>query len=414
MTGRPRALVMLPLVLLIEAIAALSHGAEWRGEWNWTLDYAVGGVILTGPFLAGVAAWGAMRERERRDLNDSTVRGWLVPARVAGGVVVVGLLGWVIGLAAMLVATAAVPHGGPVTPWVVLAVPCLLACYAALGAAVGHLLPHRAVVVLVPVVVFALGAFSLGGLGPNVLRIGLTSGTLAGLTWDPVVLAAKAAVLVGVAGVLLAAVAARRIWRRWYVAGAVAAAGALLVGGYVVLDRHGSYGFVYSGERATACAPTRPRVCVPPSNRRALVPASRALARAAVPLDKIGVAFADTYVSEAPGVPGRKEDGQFSLGPQANRTSFSDLWAAQELTRFAAPCRAWAQGAPQKAYDASNAIALWVLRQQGEDGAAFLAETDDWLRTASAADQARWIVRTFAQLRACELGAIVLPWQGRA
>ncbi|MGO4255586.1 hypothetical protein [Marmoricola sp. RAF53] len=411
MIGRPRALVMLPLVLLLEAIAALSHGAEWRGEWNWTLDYAVGAVILTGPFLAGVAAWGAMRERERRDLNDSTVRGWLVPARVAGGAVVVGLLGWAIGLVAMLVATATVTHGGPFTGWVALAVPCLLACYAAIGAAVGHLLPHRVVVVLVPVVVFALGAFSLGGLGPDVLRIGLTSGTLAGLTWDPLVLAAKAAVLVGVAVVLLATVAARRLWRRRYVAGAVVVAGALLLGGYVVLEQRGTYGFVYSDERASVCAATRPRVCVPPSNRRALEPASKALARAAVPLDKIGVALADTYVSETPGAPARKNDGQFSLGPQANRTSFPDLWAAQELTRFAAPCRAWAGGAPPQAYDASNAIATWVLRQQGHDVPGFRAETDVWLRTASAADQARWILRTFAQLRACELDAIVLPWQ---
>ncbi|MFL6159662.1 MAG: hypothetical protein ACJ72D_26550 [Marmoricola sp.] len=408
----PRGSAALPVVLALEVVTSVSQGTPWVGEWNWTLDYAIGSTVLTGPLVAGVAGWLAAAERDRADLNDSTPRSWLVPARAAGSAATVGLLGWVVGLVLALLATASVRHGGPVAAAVLLLVPLLLAFYAALGATVGHLVPVRVVVVLVPVAAFVLGSLSLWGLGPNVLRQGPTTGTLAGLTWDVRVVLAQAAVLGGAVVALLAGVASRGLRRRPRVLVPLVTGAALVVGGLASLEAHGSESFVASGERATACTSTVPAVCVAPSNRRALDAVGREVARAAEVLRAAGAALPSSYVAEVARAPRQPGAGFFALGPEANRTDFSVFDAAHAVT-MPAPCPAWfaERPPPEVAFVARELIAAWVLGRLGKDAPDAVPGAAAWRRATPASQQAAWVVHTFAQLRSCDLGTIRLPWR---
>lgn len=401
----------LALCCLLEAVVFLAHGTPWLGEWNWTLDFAVGCSVLTGPVVASLAAWIASSERRRAAINDSTPNGWLVPGRAAIAATAVGLGAFLLGLVCSLVATLSVTHGGPLTAWLLLLVPCLLLFYAAVGAVIGHQLPFLIVVVVIAPATFLLGNLGILGIGPNVLRQGPTTGSLAGLTWDAEVVTAQAAVLVGAALTLLLAqgMIVRRVWREPVLG--VAAVGSLLVGGLVSLSTHGDESFLVSDERATACADTRPRVCVAPSNRRALRPVSSALTSAARLLSGTGATIPAEYRQGLPRDRGWEGAGVFALPAAANVTTVDAFQAAHMIT-MPESCAAWYGDHPpaQAAYEAQELIATWIMRAAGEAAPAFTSEADAWLRSTSPQEQSQWIRTTYEHLRTCTLNAIVLPW----
>lgn len=49
-------LAIAPLILLGE-ILLFSRGAQFRGDWFWTIDWSAGSLILTGPLIAAIACW---------------------------------------------------------------------------------------------------------------------------------------------------------------------------------------------------------------------------------------------------------------------------------------------------------------------------------------------------------------------
>lgn len=400
------------VVLALGGLVLFGTGAPWRGEWNWTLDHAVGSTVLTGPAISFLAAWLSAEQRQRATLHDSTVRGWLVPARAAGIAAGIGILGFGLALAAAVLATATVDHGGPFTWWFLGIVPPLCAAYATLGAIAGHFVPHRVVVVLTGPAMFIAGMLADLGLGPNVLRQGPTSGSLAGTVWDPSVVAYQAAVLIGVTVLavigpaLVLSVVPRLSWP-------TAAAGiALAMIGLVGLERGGDYSLEYSDERPTACAGRVPRVCVAPSNQRSLEPVSRQFQRVGKVLTKAGAPVPETYLAALPTFPGRHGDGFFTLPSSGNIAHYSLLEAAQAVTT-PEPCAAWYGeiGPPVGAYVARELIATWILDELGQDLPGFSEQVDKWVREASAADQRKWVVRLFDQLRTCQLAEIRMPWR---
>ncbi|MBO9524024.1 MAG: hypothetical protein J7518_21010 [Nocardioidaceae bacterium] len=407
-----RAAAVLVVVVGLEVLVVAGHGTPWRGEWNWTLDHLVGTTVLTGPAVGAFAAWLAAGERSRATLNDGAFRGWMVPARMAAVAALTGLAGFALGLVAGLLATATVPHGGPFAGWFLAIVPLLLACYAALGAIAGHLWPQRIVVVLVAPALFLLGTAAALGIGPNVLRQGPTTGSLAGTTWDAGVVAFQELCLLGVtlAALVVPAVllgVAPKVAR-----GVLAGALALAVVGVAGLEVGGDYSFVSSGERPSACAERAPRVCLAPSHRRSLGPVAGQLQRVGAVLADAGAAVPATYVEEIPGYRGSPGSGLVILPAHANVDRYP-LFAASHAIALPAPCPAWSaeKPPPESAFAARELIASWVQTRLGNDQPpVFSPEAGAWLRSAPAATQQDWVVAAFDALRSCRLDQIRLPW----
>lgn len=55
-TRHVEVLALLPLLLLGE-ILLFSRGAQFRGDWFWTIDWSAGSLILTGPIIAAISCW---------------------------------------------------------------------------------------------------------------------------------------------------------------------------------------------------------------------------------------------------------------------------------------------------------------------------------------------------------------------
>lgn len=410
-TLRRRCAVALVVVLGLGLLVVAGHGTPWRGEWNWTLDHLVGTTVLTGPVVGALAAWLSADERGRALVNDATVRGWLVPVRIAGAATLTGLLGFVIALAGGVIATVTVPHGGPFAAWFLGIVPLLFAAYAGIGSIVGHLWPHRITVVMVAPGLFLLGTAASLGIGPNVLRQGPTTGTLAGTTWNASVVAFQAACLLGVALVAVA-VPALVLRSRPTITRLLAAVGVGLAGvGVIGLEAGGDDSLTLSGERPSVCAGSGPRVCLAASHRRSLDPVARQLHRVGAVLADAGATVPETYLEELPGYHGRLDSGLLILPSDANVSRYP-LFAATHAIALPAPCPAWSAetAPPEAAFESQELIASWIASRLGKDQPAYSPQAADWLRRTPEAAQRTWVVAAFDHLRACHLDELRLPW----
>ncbi|MGD9960606.1 hypothetical protein [Nocardioides sp.] len=407
--------LFVPPLLATTVFVFVSYGAQWRGQWNWTIDTITGSTVLTGPLTAALGAYLAVGQRRIAALSDSAPLGWLVPYRVGLQALMLSSVVYVAGAAGALLVTALGTHGGPISWWaLIIGFPVLGVC-ALFGAAVGHWWPYRVTVLVVAPVVFLFGAF-----GPHpaadLLRHGPETGSLAGLAFDEQVWSAQVAALVAAGCCLAASVLP---WRdpgntivRLSVAG-VSVVG--LVAALVAADQVGTERFVASDERPTACAGSRPRVCLAPSDRTELVRAARAMDRAAAVLAAGGVAVPDVYEELLPGY-----QPPVGVGMTGRSSGFQD---GDELRSGAAnltvpsACPAWTDPAlppPDPAFDARMLITEWIVLRGGGTPAPFSHESQVWLTKVEGQDANAWVTVTFAALRACDLESIRLPWQTTA
>jgi hypothetical protein len=396
------------------ALVLLSRGAPWRGEWAWSVDYTLGTTVLTGPLTAGAAALRSAGEGRRALLYESTPRGWLAPVLAAGWAAAWVTTVFALTLAAALAATWSVPHGGPV-PWtVVLVGPLLLCWYAALGAFTGRLAPHLVTGPATAVLAFGIGLLGAIGAGPNVLRHGPSTGSLAGLTWDGTVLLGQVAVLAGL-GLVLTAASVRPIGARPRWVAVVAATGVVGSGvGLISLGQTGDERFVRSDEAASVCAGVRPVVCVAPSNRRALDSRSAQMGRVATALYDVGAAVPERFDQELPYQRPSPDHGFFALKPDANDPHTTVTEAAAALTTPGGCPQWWAPvGPPWRAFAAQALLQGWLMRRAGVENLSVLGlgrRAESWLAASSAA-QDDWIRTTYAELGSCRLDRLALPWQ---
>ncbi|MCL8253294.1 hypothetical protein AERO_18085 [Aeromicrobium fastidiosum] len=412
---RSAAFTAVPVLVVAELYAIFSRGTPWWGEWNWSVDWANGATILLGPLVAGCGAFdvSTWRGSRVRGLLRSVPRGALSSVLLTAANAAVGCAVQLGGLAIVLVMNLLVGAGGlPDLRTVPLALLVLLAS-ASVGAGVGLALPALFAAPSSVVVVFAGTYLASGGTVPPYLRVGGSTGSLLGLTWNPVLALVVAAGLVLTVVAVAGALVLSDSPVRPRVARLVLALGSAgFAATYVVLsvgpsDRLQRTSAVISYE----CRGERPRVCLAEQTSRRLEPLAQALHEAARPLRQVGVPLVDRYRQVVPGRALPRDAGPLFIESEALNRSPSPVPVAAYLTTPAGcPQYTGSTPPPQALFDAQRLLQQWILLRTGaEPLAAFAAEPGHaWLSRTTAA-QADWIRRTYGQLLSCDLDAVALP-----
>jgi hypothetical protein len=394
--------------VLATGLYALFSDTRWRGGWASTLDIVTGATVLTGPVVASLAAGLHLGVVRLRPISESAAGGWRVPYRSA-------VDGWVIGLVAYAVTavvafgcTIAIPHGGPVQWWGLLAGVLVLALAALVGVLCAHQVPSPITVAAVGPALFVLGALGPAPL-PEVLRFG-PAGSLTGLRLDLEVHLARFA---AVAALCLCAVVAVAPWRRHrtrLLPAAVAAVTVTVLAGSAVFATGTGGRLERSDERASACAGRAPVVCVLPSHRRYLDGVRRSVDDAAPLFADAGVRLPERY-EEGPGDGSVSEgSGVFYVDTYRTDTSLHD--AVRLLVR-PADCPQWSsvEGPPYAAFDAEQLMVEWAVARAGQRPQAFNADMERWIEHIDDEATTAWVVGTFTLLGSCDFERIALPWE---
>lgn len=395
-------------IALVAAFALWSY-REWPGQWPWTVDAVNGSTVLTGPLTAALAAAVQLTASRLAPVADASPRGWLVPVRSAGIAAATGLAVLTATAVVAAAVTAAGPHGGPLEWWSLSVGVLTLGMCALAGSLAAYWIPQRVVVPAVGVVLFLLGAF-----GPvllrDLLRHGPSTGSLAGLVWDPDVLVGR---LLGLVAVSACLVVAMLPWRQARGRGLrvvlAVAVGAALVGALACLDRAGSYRWTASDETPSRCAGSAPAVCLSASSVRRLSVTHEAVRRPAALLARAGVELPPVFDEELPYRPGDPEHG--TLQPvTVERPSLRE--GAALLTR-PSPCPQWSDPAGPPApvvFEAEQVLVEWMVARGGGRPVAHSPAMKDWLATIGSESATAWVVRTYRSLRTCSFEAVTLPW----
>lgn len=396
------------LTLLTVALFTLyDRGGEWRGEWNWSITYAMGTTVLTGPVVAAIAAWLGWNRHGLRAATDSAPQGWLVALRHGAAAWLLGLTALVAATAVAIGATLLVPHGGPIDPLSFAEAPFLLAAYAALGAVAGFLVPHPVTAVLMAPLTFLAAMVGSEHVSVDFLRATIEStGSPAGTRLSPLSVCGAIAGLAGLAAVSIS-LGFGRGPRRVATAAVAAGVGLLLVS-ELISHTHGTDAWEPSDESATSCAGTAPVVCVMPSHVGALSALAPEVDRLAPYLGRAGAT-----------VPARFEESLWRVGDPSvgafyledGARTHADAEQAADVLTMPSDCPAYSSddGPPYAAFTARHLIASWLVRQAGESIPAQSTHEDAWLRSSPSAQRA-WVARTYAQLAACDLRALRAPW----
>jgi hypothetical protein len=181
---RSSALIALPAVTIVLALhfALREHG--WRREWLWAFDLLAFSIMLSGPVIAGVAAWEGVRWSPCRAVVAAADRSAMAVVQY-----VAAFVGWVWGIhLAAAVALGVVVLTGPVgeapqlaTLTTVLPLAGLLASEVAVGFVIGWASGHGYVAPLVAVGVFVVGLVAYGAEPGLFFEIGGATSSLVGL-----------------------------------------------------------------------------------------------------------------------------------------------------------------------------------------------------------------------------------------
>ncbi|MEZ0579407.1 hypothetical protein [Nocardioides sp. MH1] len=408
MIGRRRWWLLAPF--LVVAGYALLANRDWVGGWAGAVDRTTGSTVLTGPVLASIAAGLQLGVTRLRPISETTVRGHAVPYRSAAQAAAIGVVGYGATLAGAVAVTLSVPHGGPAQWWTGFAGVLVLVLAALFGALCAHLLPSPLTVVAAGPTLFLIGAFGPAPL-PEALRFGPT-GSLVGLQVVASVYLTRFALVVALCVCLGVAMAPWRVYpRRIRLLTAAGAAGVVTAGAAVGVFAAGTgigdTRLERSAEGPTACAGTAPTVCVAPSERRLLAGVQRAIGRGAEVLRSAGVDLPARYVQQLPYAEAPAGSGEFYLDDREDRSATESVL----MLTHPASCPQWSQDTPPfAALDAQQVIAEWAAARHGERPTAFSPEMEKWLPHLDDAATTSWVVRTFDQLRSCDLDRIVLPW----
>ena len=402
------------MVLLagVSAIVLFGRDLPWRGEWLWTLDWAAGTTILSGPLTAGLAAYESARWRSatgelilptsRRRLAacfTPTLAVWASSAVV-----------YVVSTAVVLAVTSAYRPTDRLVPFVWLIGLCELGLCAAIGWLLGRRLKSY---VAAPLAVAGCYIVSLVASRSTVLafwRVGGATGPPSGQVVDARYTTGAALVFLGLSGVMAAAYLLRAAPTR-RVAQVTAALSAIATTAGLVLSS-GTGATYYRGDdhphRRCRGAPVS--VCLLAGNSSQLASWSMLMNQAARPLHDVGVAFPLRY--EQP----TSDEHSLAVGViffdpgTINIRPPSHLYVAESLAT-PARCPAYASDPPPiKGLNAREWLAqLIVHRVWPEDTAYSDPRVTAWAKSTPIADQDRWARTTFDGLRACALSDIDVP-----
>jgi len=404
---RSGAIFLIPL-LGIAAFAVLSFRDGSWGPWPWVVDLLTGSTVLTGPVTAACAAHLTVQQSRLRELTDTTIRGWWVPFRCAAQALLWGLVTYAATAVVVLLACLLGPHGGAFDLWAgLIGVAVLLVCALA-GVLAGVLWPHRISVVAVGPAIFLLGAFGDDRYA-DLLRHGPSTASLAGLEVAPAFWTAQLVALLAIALALAAGIRVRADRRAATLVvlgltlAAVVAAGTAI--GPADQPRGGA-----AAERPPVCRGGAPMICLSPSSRRSLDGTVGPMRRAARVLAEAGVELPDRYEELLPGYRPPRGVGYIDVDVlpdpvQAGALNITD----------ASACPAWFgdSGEPPPANGVGEAryvLQQWIIERSGRHVTLGGKQAQAWIDDAGSPAALAWVRRTFAQLRACDLGAIQLPY----
>jgi hypothetical protein len=406
-----------PVLVVVQAFCLLQRGTPWLGEWDWTVDWAGGVTVITAPLLGGCTAFEMLRWRAvpTWSLLRQTPRGGSAGWLCALPVLAIGVAVHVVATAAVLVATVtagAEPALGAV-PALLLPVVALAAAVF-IGAATAALWPSLLSVPVAAAIVFALTAFPDDVRLPDVFRVGGTTGSLVGLTWDGRQQAAALAVLLSVTVFAAVVVQARDSGRGVPPRTLLIASSAALIASVVAAELAPS-----SRLRASdvpiryACeTSSHVEVCLASQTSRQLHWLADEVVRQSTPLSAIGVTLPRRYQQV---VPYRRLPGGVApvlLEPDTVNARRGDAQRIPDLLAMPALCAADTAEVPppQEVFVARAAIAAWISVRTGQSEASdYRVEVfGDWVARSGPAQEA-WIRTTYAQLAACDYGDVRLP-----
>lgn len=409
---RGAGLFALPM-LALTVYTLFAFGTGWTGQWMQAADTLVGGTVLTAPLTAAWAAHLALSQRGLGELAASTpLRVW-VPFRVAwlawsGAASVFALVGGC-ALAITLCGAAGEPTGLWVLPWGL----AVLAVGALAGVVAVRCWPHRMMVLLIGPTFFAVGAF-----GPlpwsDLIRQGPVGASLSGVVFDPGYHLAQALGLAGLCAVLAAGLLpwAERAVRLAVVLIAMAGAASVIASGLLVEGRDLER-LAVSQERPTACAGSRPAICLAPSDERWLDRTRELMVPLLAALADSGARPPDRFSQLLPGYTPPVSEGMINPVDLDGGAAWQQ---AAENVATPAACPAYTDSSrppPESSALARHLIGAWALARAGQaPGEPWLPREAAWLADPQRAEARAWVRSVYARLSDCELDRIPLPWRG--
>jgi len=395
----------------IVAAVVFGWGLDWRGEWKTAASQLMIAPFLLGPFIACVAAWAAFQQQRLATLVAAGRRPFLSVARAGALAWAWAMLAWTVMLVGTSIATAVRVGSadlGGLWPAFLMA-PVALACYSAIGAAAGRLLPYWLTVVLVGPLLFGIWEAMGEGWVPGLLDQGPDSPSLAGFDWDATYLLEQTVGVLAVTALacLLPAALVRRSPRD---VGSAAVVTVVVVVASSLVGTDLLRGEVVESPQAvaTACVGRSPVVCVAPEHgwiatrvRAAIEPDLRQLQMVGVRLPS---RFAELYAGSrrVPRAGAIFFDIGGTFGPGEAAGLLTDPGACPAFESLNHP-------PADRVFDAQWFIKDWLLVHTGHRPDIATDREYDWLHHASSDQQDGWVRTTYDRLRTCRLAAVQLP-----
>lgn len=404
------------VALAVVMFTLCARDAPWRGEWAWTLDWVAGSSIILGPLYAGMAAFESADGRpfDVGVARPTAQRRLLALLAPLGGPTLAVLGAYLLEAGAATAVTWGTSATDQRQPVVAVLGALVLLVFGLSGLLVGQYLPRAAAGLAAWLGGLAVTIASAGASVPHLLRIGASTGSLAGMGvwWLGVETHLLAYLLLGGLAVLVAARRWRTLAHRltlW----ALAAALLVTVAGIARDDRlyaplaHPRW--VCSGVGASGI-----RVCLLAGNSAQLSAWHDGLVAVSSTLSGLGAVPVTTYRQPSPG--GSVRPGEALVLPDPELVNLTPPTVGQVADAVARPTdcpQLHGQAPPVGALTAQHWLSeLLAQRTESRKSAERDPEVLHWMVDSSARDQDAWARVTYLRLRTCSFKGLDAPVRG--
>ena len=403
------------LLSAVEIVVLSSRGLPWRGEWAWTMDWAAGATVLTGPVVAGLAAYEAGRWR-------SALVGVVMPSarrRILGslspaiGPLLSGTLVYLLGTLTVLLITAVSSPTDNFEPQILLLGFLKLVAYVALGWAIGGRLQPIIGAVSALIIGYGLVLLASGDGAFSFLRIGGSTGPIAGMDVNNYAVLARSLLLVALAIACAVAVASQYSNTKSLRPIVVALAMTLAVGGATIVHRQGAEPYRLASSQDRICRGTTVQVCMLVGNTTQLDSWASQIERSVTILSSSGLQFPSKYEEPAPTAAGRNPSvGELFFDPGTVNTAPPNRVMIVETLSTPATCPGFAAEIPPTgAMNARYWLSHWMYHRiwpnmgGGEVDPTVVA----WMTQTPTSQQDSWVRATLMNLKSCALEKLAIP-----